>query len=165
MRRSDKQLHYYLKILFSPTSRHVVLWQALILWTRLLGVEKRRGSRFPCSCTVYNDLARNGLGLRRRIHSSKSGLMPWPVRKTGSGTLQSKLRYSASMPGKCSQCGSKTRLGRTTIQSEIIEIRNIPCTVCEECGHEQIGQRVQKSIDKLLERAGKGKLKTRVVVL
>lgn len=30
---------------------------------------------------------------------------------------------------------------------------------------EQISQRVQKSIDKLLERAGKGKLKTRIVVL
>jgi hypothetical protein len=56
-------------------------------------------------------------------------------------------------------------LGRTTLQTDLIEIQNIPCTVCQECGQEQIAQRVQKSIDKLLERAGKGKLKTRVVVL
>ena len=70
-----------------------------------------------------------------------------------------------TMPGKCSQCGSETYLGRTTVQTDLIEIQNIPCTVCQECGQEQIGQRVQKSIDKLLERAGKGKLKSRVVVM
>ena len=52
-----------------------------------------------------------------------------------------------------------------TIQRDIVEIQNIPCTVCEECGQEEIGQRVQKSIDKILERAGKGKLKTRIVVM
>ena len=69
------------------------------------------------------------------------------------------------MPGKCSQCGSRTYLARTTMQTDLIEIQNIPCTVCQECGQEQIGQRVQKSIDKLVERAGKGKLKTRVVVM
>ncbi|TMA84141.1 MAG: YgiT-type zinc finger protein [Deltaproteobacteria bacterium] len=70
-----------------------------------------------------------------------------------------------TMPGKCSQCGSRTYSGRTTMQTDLIEIQNIPCTVCQECGEEQIGQRVQKNIDKLLERAGKGKLKTRVVVM
>ncbi len=69
------------------------------------------------------------------------------------------------MPGKCSECGSRTYLGRTTMQTDLIEIQNIPCTVCQECGQEQIGQRVQTSIDKLLERAAKGKLKTRVVVM
>src|SRR4029078_990854 len=57
--------------------------------------------------------------------------------------------YSESMPGKCSQCGSKTHIGRTIIQTDIIEIQNIPWTVCEECGQEEIGQRVQKSIDKV----------------
>jgi hypothetical protein len=51
------------------------------------------------------------------------------------------------------------------MQTDLIEIQNIPCTICQECGQEQIGQRVQKSIDKLLERAAKGKLKTRVVVM
>lgn len=61
--------------------------------------------------------------------------------------------------------GSKTHIGRTTIQTDIIEIQNIPCTASEECGQEEIGQRVQKSIDKVLERAGKGKLKTRIVVM
>ena len=69
------------------------------------------------------------------------------------------------MPGKCPQCRSKTYLARTTMQTELIEIQNIPCTVCEECGQEQIGQQVQKKIDKLLERAVKGKLKTHVVVM
>jgi YgiT-type zinc finger domain-containing protein len=67
------------------------------------------------------------------------------------------------MPGKCPQCRSRTYLARTTMQTELIEIQNIPCTVCEECGQEQIGQQVQKKIDKLLERAVKGKLKTHVV--
>jgi hypothetical protein len=56
-------------------------------------------------------------------------------------------------------------LARTTIQTDLIEIQNIPCTVCQECGQEQIGQQVQKKIDKLLERAAKGKLKSRLVVL
>ena len=56
-------------------------------------------------------------------------------------------------------------LARTTIQSELIEIQNVPCTVCQECGQEQIGQQVQKKIDKLLERAAKGKLNGRVVVM
>ena len=32
-------------------------------------------------------------------------------------------------------------------------------------GQEQIGQLVQKKLDKLIERAAKGKLKTRVVVM
>ena len=51
------------------------------------------------------------------------------------------------------------------MKTDIIEIQNIPCTVCQECGQEQIGHRVQKTIDKLLERAAKGKLKTRIVVM
>jgi hypothetical protein len=46
-----------------------------------------------------------------------------------------------------------------------VEIQNIPCAVCQECGQEQIGRQVQKKIDKLLERAAKGQLKTRVVVM
>ena len=69
------------------------------------------------------------------------------------------------MPGKCSQCGSRTYLGRTTMQTDLIEIKNIPCAICQECGQEQIGQQVQRKIDKLLERAAKGKLNTRVVVM
>ena len=69
------------------------------------------------------------------------------------------------MPGKCLQCGSKTYLARTTIQTDLLEIQNVPCTVCQECGEEQIAQLVQRQIDKLLERAAKGKLKTRVVVM
>jgi hypothetical protein len=56
-------------------------------------------------------------------------------------------------------------LGRTTRQADLIEIQNIPCTVCQECGQEQIGQQVQKKKDKLLERAAKGKLKARLVVM
>jgi YgiT-type zinc finger domain-containing protein len=69
------------------------------------------------------------------------------------------------MPGKCALCGSTTYLGRTKLETGFIEIQNIPCTVCQECGREQISQRVQKQIDKLLERAAKGNLKTRVVVM
>jgi hypothetical protein len=46
-----------------------------------------------------------------------------------------------------------------------MEIENIPCTICHECGHEQIGQQAQKKIDKLLDRAAKGKLKSRLVVM
>jgi len=69
------------------------------------------------------------------------------------------------MPGKCPLCRSRTYLGRTKLQTDLIEIQNIPCTVCQECGQEQIGQRVQKQIDKLLERAAKGNLKSRVVVM
>ena len=69
------------------------------------------------------------------------------------------------MPGKCPQCGSRTYLARATIQTELIEIQNVPCTVCQECGQEQIGQLVQKKLDKFIERAAKGKLKTRVVVM
>ena len=49
--------------------------------------------------------------------------------------------------------------------SRAVEIQNIPCTVCQDCGHEQIGQLFQKKNDKLLERAAKGKLKARVVVM
>ena len=69
------------------------------------------------------------------------------------------------MPGQCSQCGSKTYLGRTTMHTDSMEIQNIPCTVCHECDYEQIGQQAQKKIDKLLERAVKGKLKSRLVVM
>jgi len=69
------------------------------------------------------------------------------------------------MPGKCRQCGSRTYLGRTTMQTELIEIQNIPCTVCQECGLEQIDQQVQKTIYKILESVAKGKLNARVVVM
>jgi hypothetical protein len=51
------------------------------------------------------------------------------------------------------------------IQSDLLEIRNVPCTICQECGHEQIGQQTQLRIDKLLERAAKGKLQGRVVTM
>ena len=56
-------------------------------------------------------------------------------------------------------------LARTTIQTDLVEIQNIPCTVCQECGQEQIGLQAQKKIDKLIERAAKGKLKSRLVIL
>ena len=48
------------------------------------------------------------------------------------------------------------------MQTDLVEIQNIPCVVCQECGQEQIGQQIQNKIDKLLERAAKGKLNTRV---
>jgi len=51
------------------------------------------------------------------------------------------------------------------MQNGLIQIQNIPCTVCQECGQEQIGYQVQKKIDKLVERAAKGKLKSRLVVM
>jgi hypothetical protein len=51
------------------------------------------------------------------------------------------------------------------MQPNLTETQNIPCTVCQECGQEQIGQQVQKKIDKLLERAAKRKLKVSVVVM
>jgi len=69
------------------------------------------------------------------------------------------------MPGKCLQCGATTYLGRTTIRTDLLEIRNVPCTLCQECDHEQIGSQAQSRIDKLVERAAKGKLKDRVVTL
>jgi YgiT-type zinc finger domain-containing protein len=69
------------------------------------------------------------------------------------------------MPGRCAQCGSKTYLGRTTIQTDLLEIRNVPCTICQECEHEQIGYQTQSRIDKLVERAAKGKLRDRVVTM
>jgi Zn ribbon nucleic-acid-binding protein len=51
------------------------------------------------------------------------------------------------------------------MHTDLIEMQNIPCIVCQECGHEQIGQQVQKKIDKLLKRAAEGKLKAPVVVM
>ncbi|MGZ8436166.1 MAG: YgiT-type zinc finger protein [Candidatus Binatia bacterium] len=69
------------------------------------------------------------------------------------------------MPGQCAQCGSKTYLGRTTIHTDLLEIRNIPCTVCQECDYEQISHQAQLKIDKLVQRAAQGKLKDRVVTL
>lgn len=69
------------------------------------------------------------------------------------------------MPGKCPQCGSRTSPGRTVVLNEVIEIRNIPCAVCQECGHERVGQQVQRKIDKILDRAAKGKIEERVVVM
>ena len=51
------------------------------------------------------------------------------------------------------------------MQTDLIEIHNIPCTVCQECGQEQIGQQVQKKIDNLVERAAKGKFKSRLIVM
>jgi hypothetical protein len=69
------------------------------------------------------------------------------------------------MPGKCAQCGAKTYLARTTVQTDLLEIRNVPCTVCQECDYEEIGNQAQTKIDKLMERAAKGKLKDRLVTL
>ena len=69
------------------------------------------------------------------------------------------------MPVKCAQCGSRTYLGRTTIETDLIEIQNVLCTICQECGHEQIGRQVQKKIDKLVDRAAKGKIKERIIVM
>lgn len=51
------------------------------------------------------------------------------------------------MPGRCAQCGTNTYLGRITIHTDLLEIRNVPCTICSECDHEQIGYQAQSSID------------------
>jgi YgiT-type zinc finger domain-containing protein len=69
------------------------------------------------------------------------------------------------MPGTCPQCRSPTFLGRTTVSTELLEIRNVPCRICPECGYEEIGFQVQRKIDKLLQRAAQGKVRDRVVVL
>jgi YgiT-type zinc finger domain-containing protein len=69
------------------------------------------------------------------------------------------------MPGQCRVCGSDTYLGRTIFKNDIIEIQNIACTVCQECGDEEIGRQTQIKIDKLLERAAKGKIKSRFIVI
>ena len=69
------------------------------------------------------------------------------------------------MPGRCPQCGSRTYLTRTTVETDLLEIRNVPCRVCQECGDEQIGYQTQRKIDKLMERTAKGKIKDRVVVM
>jgi len=37
--------------------------------------------------------------------------------------------------------------------------------LCQECGHEQIGHQVQTKIDRLLDRAAKGKIKERIIVM
>jgi hypothetical protein len=77
---------------------------------------------------------------------------------------KSRLKLN-SMPGRCRQCGARTYSARTIVQTDLVEIRNIRCTVCQECGQEQIGHQIQKKIDKLLDRAAKGTLKARVVVM
>lgn len=59
----------------------------------------------------------------------------------------------------------KDLFSRTTMQTDLIEIQNIPCTVSQECRHEQIGSQVQKKIDTVLERAAKGILKSGLVVM
>ena len=52
-----------------------------------------------------------------------------------------------------------------TVETDLLEIRNVPCRVCQEYGYEQIGYQVQKKIDRLIERAAKGKIKDRVVIM
>src|SRR5678815_2425087 len=40
---------------------------------------------------------------------------------------------------------------RTTIHTDLLEIRNVPCTICQECDHEQIGYQAQSRIDSKIQ--------------
>jgi len=72
---------------------------------------------------------------------------------------------SKPMPGKCSQCGSETYLGRTKIETDIIEIQNIPCTICEDVDRNRSVSWFRKPLISFSTVRGKGQLKTRIVVM
>lgn len=69
----------------------------------------------------------------------------------------------------CPLCGGKKKLGTTTFTADlgfgVVVVRNVPATVCSQCGEDWIADAVADRIETLVEDARKKRLQVEVMSL
>ena len=69
----------------------------------------------------------------------------------------------------CPLCGGTKRPGATTFTAElgfgVVVVRNVPASVCSQCGADWIADNVAERIEKLIEEAKVKRLQVEVMAL
>ncbi len=75
----------------------------------------------------------------------------------------------ASSEDTCPLCGGTKQPGRTTFTSElgfgVVVIRNVPATVCTQCGADWIADETAATIERLIDDAKTKRSQVEVVAL
>ncbi|NOY52486.1 MAG: type II toxin-antitoxin system MqsA family antitoxin [Deltaproteobacteria bacterium] len=60
-------------------------------------------------------------------------------------------------PGKCPLCGGHKKAGKTTFTVDmgfgVVVVRQVPATVCSQCGADWINDSIASKLEKIVERA------------
>ena len=71
--------------------------------------------------------------------------------------------------GLCPVCGGRKTAGKTTYSVDlgfgIVVVRNVPATVCSQCGEEWIGADIASELERLVEEARQSRREVEVVSL
>ncbi len=74
-----------------------------------------------------------------------------------------------SLKSKCLLCGGQKKPGKTIYSVDlgfgVIVVRNVPATLCDQCGEEWISPEVASQLELLVEEARRKKLQVEVVAL
>lgn len=69
----------------------------------------------------------------------------------------------------CPLCGGRKVPGKTTYSVDlgfgVVVVRNVPATICAQCGEEWIGSETSRKLEKLVEEARGKKLQVEVMAL
>ena len=71
--------------------------------------------------------------------------------------------------GLCPVCGGGKTAGRTTYSVDlgfgVVVVRNVPATVCSQCGEEWIGADIARELERLVNEARQNRHEVEVVSL
>ena len=71
--------------------------------------------------------------------------------------------------GPCPLCGGRKTAGKTTYSVDlgfgVVVVRNVPATVCTQCGEEWIGADIASELERLVEEARHSRRQVEVVSL
>ena len=69
----------------------------------------------------------------------------------------------------CPLCGGQKVHGKTIYSVDlgfgVVVVRNVPATICDQCGEEWIGSEIARKLEKLVEEAREKKLLVEVTAL
>lgn len=72
-------------------------------------------------------------------------------------------------PDFCPLCGGNKKAGTTTFTAElgtgVVVVRNVPATVCGQCGADWLDDRMAKRLEKIVDDARKKRLQLEVISL
>ncbi len=72
-------------------------------------------------------------------------------------------------PDLCLLCGGNKKAGTTTFTAElgtgVVVVRNVPGTVCRQCGADWLDNRMAKRLEKIVDDARKKRLQLEVISL
>lgn len=76
---------------------------------------------------------------------------------------------SQTSPSQCPLCGGTKKAGTTTFTSDfefgVVVVRQVPATVCAQCGTDWIADKVAERLEAIVEDAKKRRLQVEVISL